>query len=385
MLHMPISTIKKIEDIAGNNPDYVSLSQGSVKLGGVPEEIREYVRQQLLTNKTDYYQSCWGLELYREKVSQVLTQKYGQEFKVSQILPTHGCQGGITLLFMTLLDADSEIIIPEPAYPAYTNIARVSRGNIVYVSCSQDTSTLNMVNWDLDIEKIKQATTSKTKVILFSNPSNPMGIVIGKQKLLELVSWCEKHGIYLIVDEAYREYVFDGDCYSSLELVNKSKFVVSVHTFSKSMAMIGWRVGYIVAHEKLITMLAGMQDALMNCLNNASQYAALYALDHPEFTQKFFQIIKNNRDLAMHELQPLVDRGILAFKKPNGGIFLFLKTNQTDTADLCMDILNKAKVGLIPGRAFGPSGAASIRLCYSRETDVLYEGISRILGYFAQK
>ncbi|MFH1831242.1 MAG: pyridoxal phosphate-dependent aminotransferase [bacterium] len=386
MLHIPLSGIKKIEEVAGSSNEYVSLSQGSIKVGGIPQQIKDYIQGLMATDKTDYYGSCWGLKLLREKLSTVLSARYGQNITAGQILPTHGCIGGLTLLYMTLLDAGDEVIIPEPAYPAYTTLAGAARAKPVFVSCvkaASKCSRLGSVEWEFDIEKIKQATTSKTKMIIFSNPCNPLGLVVGKTDLLELVSWCEKHGIYLVIDEAYGDYVFEGEFYSSLEFINKSQWVISAHTFSKNMALSGWRIGYLVVPEKIIAALAGMQDALLNCLNNTAQYAAMFALDYPEVTREFAQKLKLNRDLAMQLLQPLVDQKIFTLgRKPVGGFYLFIKTEHEDSMDLCMSILNQAKVGLIPGRSFGQAGASFLRLCYARETDVLREGINRILGYF---
>lgn len=382
MIQIPFSGIKKIEEVAGGSDEYISLSQGSIKVGGIPQQIKNYVGNLLQTDKTDYYQSCWGIHKLREKLAHVLSEKHRQNFSVRQILPTHGCIGGLSLLYLTMLSQGDEIIIPQPSYPAYTILAQASRAQVVSVSCLKETTDEKTVEWVLDVEKIKQATTSKTKFVLFSNPGNPIGMIAPKETILELVDWCEKKQIYLILDEAYREYVFEGEFFSSLDCLNQSEWVISANTFSKNMAMSGWRIGYLVVPERIIEALAGMQDALLNCLNNTAQYAAIYALDHPEYTKIFYEKIKANRDKAMQILEPLVEKNIVTYKYPKGGFFLFLKTNEYDTSDLCMDILYKAKVGVIPGKSFGHEGAPFFRLCYAREPEILEEGINRLLNYF---
>jgi len=381
MRHVPFSGIKKIEEIAKSSNEYISLSQGAIKLGGIPKNIKHYVQTLLEKDTTDYYESCWGLRSLREKLAQRLSEQYNTVLTADYILPTHGCIGGLSLLYLSLLGPGDQVIIPQPAYPAYETLASVSQAQPVFVSC------LNMKNdgsfsWELSIEKIKQAVTNKTKIIIFSNPWNPLGIIVPQKTITELLTFCEEKGIYLIIDEAYRDYAFIDDYQSTIPLVSKSDFLISAHSFSKNMAMSGWRIGFLVVPEKLTPVLAGMQDALLNCLNNTAQFAAMFALDHPEISQQFHTIVKDSRDFAIQKLQPLVEKNIFSFTKPYGSFFLFLKTEHNDATDLCISILNQTKVALVPGLSFGLSGASFIRLCYAREKDVIEAGINRLINYF---
>lgn len=382
MVEIPFSGIKKIEAIA-SKPGYISLSQGAIKVGGIPHEIKEHLQQLLNTDKTDYYQSCWGIQELRTELTNYINKNYDPTITEKQILPTHGAIGGLSLLFLALLEAGDEIIIPEPAYPAYTILAQAARCKPVYVSSLVSGNQAGEeIKWDLDLEKIKQATTPKTKLLIFSNPWNPLGKIIPVEKINELISWCEKHGIYLVLDEAYRNYVFAGEYTSGLSLVNKSDKVICVSTFSKNLGMSGWRIGYLAVPEAITYALAGMQDALMNCLNNLAQHAGLYAIKHPELEKPFHEIIKENRTRALELLQPLVQTGVISLQEPDGGFFLFVKTQHADASDLAMDILEKAKVGTVPGSAFGKTGKPFLRICFARETAVLEEGMRRFVGYF---
>ncbi len=382
MLEVPLSGIKKIEEIAGSSKEHISLSQGSIKVGGIPQQIKSYIQELLNGDLTDYYESCWGLRVLRERLTKMIHEDFGSPIDVKQVIPTHGCIGGLSLIYLTLLEPGDEVIIPEPAYPAYGLLTHVTRSKPVYVSCLEEsTGGIGGLSYRLDIDKIKAAVTNKTKIIVFSNPSNPFGIIIAPSVIRELLTFCEQRGIYLVLDEAYRNYVFEGEFQSSLSMMHQSEFLISANTFSKNFAMSGWRIGYLVVPSKLAHALAGMQDALLNCLNNTAQYAALYALDHPEFSKTFHTKVLDNRNLAMHMLQPLVDKGIVSYAKPHGGFFLLLKTTLDDATDLCMGILNQAKVGVIPGTSFGPSGKPFFRVCYAREPEVLTEGIRRLVNY----
>ncbi len=382
MLEVPLSGIKRIEEVAGSSKEHISLSQGSIKVGGIPQEIKKYIQTLLESDITDYYQSCWGLKVLRERLTKMVHEEFQSPIDMKQIIPTHGCIGGLSLIYLTLLNPDDEVIIPEPAYPAYGLLTHVTRSKAVFVSCLVKSSEdIGGLTYEFDIDKIKAAVTSKTKIIIFSNPNNPAGIIIPPAVIRELLTFCEEHGIYLVVDEAYRNYVFEGTFQSTLTMMHQSEFLISANTFSKNFAMSGWRIGYLVVPQKLAHALAGMQDALLNCLNNTAQYAALYALDRPEYSRDFHAKVLHNRDVAMHMLQPLVEKGVISYAKPHGGFFLLLKTELDDATDLCMGILNQAKVGVIPGSSFGPSGKPYFRVCYAREPEILAEGIRRLVNY----
>ncbi|MBD3231734.1 aminotransferase class I/II-fold pyridoxal phosphate-dependent enzyme [Candidatus Dependentiae bacterium] len=408
MLNLQLSGIKKIEAIAQSSPEYISLSQGALKLGGIPQKIKNHLQNILTTDKTDYYQSAWGIMELRKKISSTLSNKYKKHIPVNQIIVSHGCIGALATFLFTVLDKDDEIIIPEPTYPAYEKLAHLVRAKPVFVSCKtlRDaknfslSQNINDNQWELNLEKIKQAKTTKTKVIIFSNPWNPLGLIVPEKTILELKNWCEKNKIYLVIDEAYKDYAFNKNYKSYATLVRDSEYLITTASFSKNMAMSGWRVGYMITPAKLCKNLGTTQDALLNCPNVPAQYAAIYALDHPQLTQSFANTIKNNLDLCEKYLQSLVKQKIISYQKPKGGFFLFLKmnlhqikkqinfknfgmsTNFNDAEDLCMDILSKAKVALIPGKFFGKSGAAYLRLCYARDPEILQEGLRRLVKYF---
>lgn len=381
MLELPLSGIKRIEEIAKSSDEYISLSQGSIKVGGIPQQIKDHLRELLKSDKTDYYESCWGLKPLRDMLAQILSTQYKTDFSVENILPTHGCIGGLSLLYLSILNPGDEVIIPEPSYPAYHLLAQASRAVSVFVDITKKSNGSTLA-WELDVEKIRAATTAKTKIIVFSNPWNPLGIVVPQATIKSLLAWCEQRGIYLIVDEAYRDYAFTKEYASVLPLVKQSQWLICASTFSKNMAMSGWRIGYLVVPQKLNKALAGMQDALLNCLNNTAQFAAIYALQHPEFTQHFHEIVRQNRDITMSMLQPLINNRVIAVSEPQGGFFAFIKTDQTDATDLCMSILHQAKVSLVPGTSFGPSGAQFLRLCYAREKHLLQMGLERLAKFF---
>ena len=378
---MKISGIKYMESFARQNPEIISLSQGSLKVGGIPKEIKSYTQDILNTDKTDYYANSYGVPEFREKLATTLSQKHNTNISSNQILVTHGSSGAIAALLLSILGTGDEVLLPEPTYPAYSKLAQVAKAKTVFVPCLQSTNSQN-INWSIDIEKIKAATTQRTKIIIITNPSNPTGTIIPSKTLHELANWCNEKGIYLISDEVYDDYIFDGEYQSITPLVNESSHIIRCGSFSKNFSMSGWRVGYAVMPEEMIENVSAVQDSLIVCPSVVGQYAALYALDHPELTQKFAEEVQNNLTIANKILQPLVTKSIVSYQKPQAAFYLFLKTTKKDTSDLCLDIMQKSKVTTVPGSTFGPSGDPFIRICFARERHVLEEGLNRFVNYF---
>jgi len=374
MFNINVSAIKEIEAKVQENKDYISLSQGSIRVGGIPQQIKNYLKTILDTDKSDYYQSAWGIFELREKIATHLSSSYDVQILPKNVLVTHGCMGALSTIFLTILEPGDEVIIPEPNYPAYKNIIGVAKGIHKFVSC------LNTdFSWNFDIEKIKKSVSNKTKAIVFSNPCNPTGYVVDKESIKELAYFCESKKIYLIIDEAYCDYVFDCEFTSAVNFVKDYEFLICARTFSKNFAMSGWRIGYMVVSDFMSNVFGATQDALLNCPNIIGQYAASYAIDNQDHVKNFNSVINKNRDLAVSLLQNSKD--FFNFSVPKASFYLFLKTQEKDSYDLCMNILNFAKVGLIPGRAFGPSGKSYIRLCYARDERILRDGINRILEF----
>jgi aspartate/methionine/tyrosine aminotransferase len=374
MENILFSEIKRIESIVQSDKKYISLSQGALKVGGVPTEIKQFSQQILLTDKADYYQSAWGILSLREKLSEILSKKNNVDLSYENIVVTHGCAGAISALFLALLERGDEVIIPEPNYLMYTSMAKLVGAKKVFVQ-------------SLDLDELESVRTNKTKILVFSNPCNPTGEIVLKEQIEKLARWCEKNKIYLIVDEAYDDYIFTKDFFSSTSLVTQSEYIVRTGSFSKSLSMSGWRVGYAVMPKKLTFSIGATQDTLLNCPNVLAQHAVLYALDHPQYAQKFHDMVRQSRDVAIEALQPLVEKNIFSFTIPQAGFYLFLQTNvlqtnEQDTSSLCKRILDEAQVGLIPGGAFGPSGKSFIRLCYARKPEVVRDGIMRIKRFF---
>lgn len=378
MLKFPLPAIKRIEALVQSDPQAISFAQGALRVGGVDAKIRAYAQEILKTDKADYYQSVIGIMSLRQTIAQKLSEQFDCSITAEQIMVSHGSVGAIMAFCLTVLEAGDEVILPQPTYPVYKNTVVAAKAVSVFVNSYYEVAGA----WKFDLESIKQVTTEKTKLILFSNPSNPLGYAVTVQEIEQLIAWCEQKGIYLLLDEVYDNYIFEGNYNSITSYVTAHPLVIRASSFSKNFAMSGWRVGYMLTTPELIAAMAPVQDAMLCCPNVLAQYAAIYALEHPEIAQTSIEKVALSRTLVLEGLQPLVGAGIISYAIPKAGFYLFIKTNFEDTTDLVFDILKDVKVGLIPGKDFGSAAGAYMRICYAREPELVKEGIARIVKYF---
>lgn len=386
MIALEMPSVKKIETLARSIQDCISLAQGALRIGGVDQHTKEYVRQILLTDKADYYQDPLGIAPLRQRLALTLSERFGTKINHQQIFISHGSMGALSALLQTILEAGDEVLLPEPTYPAYVGLVKVAKGVPKFATGYSLTKNKNGSHkWEFDLEKIKHAITTKTKMIILSNPSNPTGVCLTPQDLQELAWICEDRGIYLVCDEVYDDFVFEGTFESSTPYAAHSNFIIRVGSFSKNFGMSGWRVGYAVAQENLVETIGAVQAVSISCPTVIGQYAALYALEHREYTDHYAAIVKKNRDVVCDFLKHLEQSKALTFGPPAAGFYVFFKINEPDSNEFVLELINRAKVALTPGSDFGPTARQCVRLCFAREPELLQQAIARLKAYFSAK
>lgn len=384
MIDMSMPELKKVEALAREKEGCISFAQGTLRVGGVDKNIKEYARQILLTDKADYYHDALGIEMLRKKVAESLSDQYNTELSSENVMISHGALGALTVLCLAKLGISDEVILPEPTYPVYKNVVAFSKAKSVSVPSYQMKRDPYGVNqWFFDIQGIKKAITSSTKMLILSNPSNPLGTCLSKQELTELKNLCIKNSIYLVIDEIYDDFVFEGEFHSSTALTLESEYIIRLGSFSKNFGMSGWRCGYLIAQAHVVRSLAPLQACSLACPTAISQYAALYALEHKrEILEHNFEKVAKSRDLICSFFDRMQEQGICSYVKPQAGFYLFFKTHEVDSFELVMNILEKANIAMAPGFDFGLSSRAFIRFCFAREPEVLEEGIKRLQDFF---
>lgn len=387
MIALEMPSIKKIEAIAQSMPGCISLAQGALRIGGVDQHTKEYARQILLTDKADYYQDPLGIPPLRQRIALTLSERYGAKVTQHQIFIGHGSIGVLTTLANMLLEVGDEMLLPEPTYPVYANIAKLAKAVPVFTPAYElrPDKNNNRNVWTCDVNRIKDAITPKTKIILLSNPSNPTGVFLTPGELQELSWICESKGIYLVVDEVYDDFVFEGVFSASTPYAAHSERTIRIGSFSKNFGMSGWRIGYAVTQPNLVSLAGAVQASMISNPTVISQYAALYALEHREYTDHYAAIIKRNRDLICEFFGQLERSGVVTYGRPHAGFYLFFKTAFPDSTSFVMDVLQKACIAMTPGADFGPSSKQFVRLCFARDSELIAQSIYRLKEYFSEK
>ena len=375
-----LSPIKEIELAASRIPGVVSLAQG-IPSFDTPEPIKAFVQQKIAEGACAQYSLTPGLPQLRECVAESLLRE-GMHYDPDQeIIISSGSSEAIAATLLTLTQPGDEVILPSPSYASYQEVVRIA-------GCTpRFAPLLEERNFAFDEEAFERCLSTRTRAILYCNPNNPTGTVFSQAETRTLVALAERHDLFLIIDEAYKDFVFTKEAYfSPAQIADVRNRVVRIFTFSKAYAMTGWRVGYLHSAARNVQEILKVHDALVTCAPVVSQYAALAALeDGHEHLIAFRQAFKARRDLTLTHLDRLSH--VFDYQKPEGAYFVFPRVKDIvagarNSRALARDILEKAKVALVPGIAFGPSGEAHLRFNFGREADDIETAFVRLADYF---
>ncbi len=365
---MQLSTIKVMEQYARNDSSVISLSQG-IPCIECDFLIKEKLQKILFSSILDKYSEPQGILELRNLIS-VRNSDYSE----SEVLVTNGAMEGIASTILSLLEPGDEVIIPTPTYPSFFKIAETASVKVVPAPLDENNG------WSLDISEINKKITQRTKAVLICNPNNPTGTVYSSIELQSIANLCEKNNLYLIVDEVYRDIIFNKSSDSQALRNYKSK-TIRVRSFSKSFGMTGWRVGYLLADKNIVEKILPIHDSIANCAPVISQYAALYALLFDKaILPKHLKIYADNRGVVLKTIEALSE--YMSFCPPGGAYYIFPKINGLKNSEkFCLDLLKKTQLAVVPGKAFGSGGEGHIRICFGKSTEEVVKGLAKLKLY----
>lgn len=389
--NLRLSVIKQMELRAAKFPDVISLAQG-VPSFDTPECIKRRVERALKDGVVARYSLSPGLPELRELIEIHLARENMFYDWQKEIIVTAGSIEGITSAILAITEPGDEIIIPEPTYTSYREVILLAGCKPVFVSLNEEKG------WAFELEKYEEAITPKTKAIFYCNPNNPTGTVYSKEQLLGLARLAEKHNLFLISDEVYKDFILDGEekIFSLAEIKELRKRVIRVFSFSKTYAMTGWRIGYIHSDESIIKEILKVHDCLVTCAPVISQYAAMGALEMASDDVKLFnRKYKKRRDLICARLDKL--NHIFSYVKPTSSYYVFPKiiTDKNFNIEKKNDalflsnswqfslwLLEHAQVATVPGVAFGENGENHIRISFGKRKREINEAFDRMEKLF---
>ena len=319
-----------------------------------------------------HYSPIPGESELRNAVAEACSDQYGTNIEAAQVCIYPGAQCALFATLLCLAGPGDEVILLEPFYATYEGVAQAGGASVVSVPLSPED------DFSLDINRITDAVTDKTRVILMNSPGNPSGAVFDKKSIASLAQLCREKNIWLISDEVYSQLIFDVEYYSPLSIAEMRDNVVVISSVSKTYAMTGWRLGWTIAPPELVVHLTNLSQCLLFGVSQFTQDAVVYALrnEHQQVTT-FCKSFQQRRDIFCDALEKIEG---LTVHRPKGGMFTMVDVSALgyDGEQFANELLDDCGVAVVPGFAFGDSVRNCVRIGYLCDEKLLMEAAERI-------
>jgi aspartate/methionine/tyrosine aminotransferase len=332
-----------------------------------PPPAVEACARALHTGETRYTDSR-GLAELREAIARDYVARFGVSLEPDRVLVTSGTSPAMLLVFLTLIEADDEIIIPTPHYPCYPGFVHACGGRPVFVPTRAEEG------YRIDVDAVRSRVGPRTRAIVVGSPANPTGAVQDEETLRALAAL----GPPLVSDEIYDGLVYDGVRVTSALQVTDQAFVLD--GFSKRYAMTGFRLGYVIVPPGALRPLQVLQQNLFISANRFVQHAGIAALREGQAT---LQSMREAYDRRRRRLVPgLRELGFEVPTMPAGAFYVFADARafDTDSRRLVFRILDKVHVAITPGVDFGGIGEGWVRFSYAAADETIEEALNRLAG-----
>jgi len=370
---IPPSGIRAFFELVIGMDDVISLGVGEPDFV-TPWHICEAAIYSIEKGATSYTSNLGLLEL-RERIADYIYQSSCVSYDPkSEIIITVGASEAMDLVFRAILNPGDEVIILEPSYVAYAPLVTLAGGVPVIISMVCGEKIV------LDVEKIRNKITSRTKAIFINYPNNPTGKSFVKEELMQIAKLSAEFDLLVVSDEIYGELTYDYDHVSFPTLPDMKKRTVLLSGFSKAFAMTGWRIGYAAGPSDVIEAMMKIHQYSMLCAPIAGQYAAVEALKRGNRDVNY---MKNEYNRRRHMIVEGFNELGLACQMPEGAFYAFpsIKRLPFTSEQFCRKLLQEETVAVVPGTAFGASGEGYIRCAYAASLDDIKEALARIKNF----
>jgi aspartate aminotransferase len=361
-------------ELKAEGKDILSFSAGEPDFG-TPQVIKDAAIKAINEDYTKYT-AVDGYPALREAIAHKLKRDNNLTYATNQIMVNNGAKHSLFNLFSAVIEDGAEVIIPAPYWVTYPELVKYCGGKVVEIH-TQDTD-----GFKITPKQLKDAITDKTRMLILTTPSNPTGSIYTKDELIALGKVLEGTDIIVASDEMYEKLTYEGS-FTSCAAVSEDMYkrTVTINGLSKSVAMTGWRFGYMAAADtELIKATKKLQSQSTSNINSITQMAAIAGLDGS--ADKDINMMKDEfikrRDEAV-KLMNEIDG--LSVVKPDGAFYLFVNIKEItdDSLNFAKDLLDKKLVAVVPGVAFGSEGY--FRLSFATDIDTIRDGISRIAEF----
>lgn len=370
MVEIQPSGIRKFFDIVSEMKDAISLGVGEPDFD-TPWHIREEGIYSLEKGRT-YYTSNAGLKELKIEICNYLQRRCDLSYHYDkEVMVTVGGSEAIDMALRAMLEPGDEVLIPQPSYVSYHPCTVMAGGTPVIIELKGEN------DFKLTRTQLMSAITEKTKILILPFPNNPTGAIMDYNDLKEIVDIIIEKDLIVISDEIYSELTYDSKHISIASFPGMKDRTIVINGFSKSYAMTGWRLGYAVGPELIITQMIKLHQFAIMCAPTNSQYAGVEALKNGDSDVEMMRDAYNKRRrFVVHTLRKM---GLECFE-PFGAFYAFpcIKSLNMTSDEFATKLLQEEKVAVVPGTAFGDSGEGYLRISYAYSIENLKIALERI-------
>lgn len=356
-----------------NEVNGINMAQGLCDLK-VPDVVQAGAKEAIEMGK-NVYTSAFGEPYLRAAIGETLTRNYGRKIEAENVLISNGATGAFYCLATTLFDEGDEIILFEPYYGYHVSTLESLGCKIKYLKTLPP-------NYEIDFAKLEDAISERTRAILICNPSNPSGKVFSKEEMSRIAEIVGKNDLYLISDEIYEHFVYDGLSFTSaLSLQTIKDRVVAISGFSKIFSVTGWRIGYAICDESIINAASEVNDLVYVCPASPLQYGVNQGVKYlPK--QYYTDVAREHQQKRDKFISTLNEVGLPA-DYVKGAYYVLADLSSLpgdDDKEKVLYLLKKTSIASVPARAFfsDPSGINLARFCFSKKEEELDEACRRL-------
>ncbi len=350
--------ISAVSNLAIGDPDVIPLWFGESDLV-TPSFIRDAAKDALDAGHT-FYLPVRGLPALRQAIRDYVSVLHDIDLDIERVTIPGAAMEAIMIATECLIDNGDNMVMVSPIWPNIFYTVDIMGGEGRHVRLDDRDG-----RWQLDLDKLFDACDARTKAIFIASPGNPTGWVMSREEQVAVLGFCRERGIWIIADEVYNRLVYDREIAPSfLEIAEPEDPVFVVNSFSKSWAMTGWRIGWMVAPPSL-----GHTLGQLSCFNNTgatnfAQHAAVTAITQGEaFIREMRAYARRGRDFV-YQRAAAIPR--LDLNLPEGAIYAFMRVDGLDDSlAFAQALVREARVGLAPGAAFGPGNEGYLRMCFA--------------------
>lgn len=365
---MPRSGIRQIMELAWTVEDPIHLEVGEPNFS-TPEHVVEAAHRAALSGFTRYTPNA-GIPELREVLAGKVKERNGIDATTDQVIVTPGAVAGLFSTLAALVDPGSEVLLGDPAWPNYALMDRLLNLDTVRFPVHPEHGFIPRA---ADIEP---HITDRTRAIVLNSPGNPTGAITPEEVVHELLDLCREHDIWVLSDEVYDEMWFDHPPVAMAPFDRDGR-VITFYSFSKTYAMTGWRVGYLVAWPEVAEYILKAQEPTTSCVNAPAQKAAVAAITGP---QECVAEMRNAYHQRRNLVAALLDERGIPYVRPTGAFYLMADISGAGMNDMefARRLVLEKKVAVVPGSSFGPDSGHFVRVSLATAQEPLLEGVGRL-------